>query len=217
MCGTIFAIEKEANKDKVFILELNSDPVWSETKINIEYIITLCDRPVSFRCKLVFDLHTYEHTFANFHIYIFEFSQDGQSITHSVLDSAPNLVAFLEEFSKTLVRTYKHKFKSLLQNINYYEDLSHSLTDDSINDGTWFDVLPSLYESVGGDSNEQQPQNKNADKPKNHDANSPQPQNQHHDDENMSLGFKPGWLWGFITKHWKVILFVIGLLLLIFY
>ena len=97
------------------------------------------------------------------------------------------------------------KIKWLFKNLNYYENLSRPLSDDSIYDGTLFDVLPSLNVRVGGQEKVEeelvpaQPQPttqsiKQPTKQLNHDSATHQNHPKHHSEDEKK------------TKIWPIIL-----------
>ena len=102
------------------------------------------------------------------------------------------------------------------KNLNYYENLSRPLSDDSIYDGTLFDVLPSLNVRVGGQEKVEeelvpaQPQPtkqsmKQPTKQLNHDAANHQNHPKHHSEDEKK------------TKIWPIILWIIAILLWLFF
>lgn len=213
-------VEKEVSKDKGFIFDIYDKPEWSKTTIIFKYIVASRDKRVSFRLDaslehFISTRNIGEHCiFIN--LYIFDYVLDGQPITGSFLNNNPDLLDNVEAFINDTTEIYKCKFKSLLQNIDYYEDLSRSLSDDSIYDGTLFDVLPSLNVRVGGQEKVEeelvpaQPQPtkqsiKQPTKQLNHDAATHQNHPKHHSEDEKK------------TKIWPIILLIIAVLLWLFF
>lgn len=220
VADTVCAVERELSKNLGWIIEDGDEPtITAEPRLRFEvpYLVTRPDMSLSVRYNISFRRTTFnKKEGVNIKIYILEMVRGGQSVTYSMKESNSILKDEIEQLARSFAKTYSDKIMWLAKNLSYYEDLSRPLSDDSIYDGTLFDVLPSLKVRVGGEENVEeelvpvQPQPtkqsmKQPTKQLNHDASNHQNQPKHHSEDEKK------------TKIWPIILFIIAFLLWLFF
>lgn len=215
VADTVCAVERELSKNLGWIIEDGDEPtITAEPRLRFEvpYLVTRPDMSLSVRYNISFRRTTFnKKEGVNIKIYILEVVRGGQSVTYSMKESNSILKDEIEQLARSFAETYSDKIMWLAKNLSYYEDLSRPLSDDSIYDGTLFDVLPSLKVRVGGEENVEeelvpaQQQPKRQVEQQNHNTNSRNNQSQHHSEEEKK------------TKIWPIILFIIAFLLWLFF
>ena len=126
-------------------------------------------------------------------------------VTSSNLKEFPALKANLDKMLLDAVESYQSHLSSLASNIQNYENMACSLTNDSIYNGSLFDLLPALEIGlhISAEQTPQQVQNTSRTYSNNNNI----------DGENQSLGYTLGKLSVVVQKHWKIILAIVALLL----
>ena len=207
---TVCAVERELCESQKWVVEDIGEPVITaepQLKIEVPYFVTKFDKSLSMRYDVGFRQTTLEGKYGiSVSVSIFELVWNGESVTHSIQENDPTLKDEIKQLAKDLAKKYSAKVNWLFKNLNYYEDLSRPLSDDSIYDGTLFDVLPSLKVRVGGEVDEKQsPAQPQATKQQNHNTSSSNNQSKHQSKEEQK------------TKIWPIILLIIAVLLWLFF
>ena len=140
----ISSLEKEweiKNRESVGENKINIDNVAiiSETNVEAFYFVT-GSRPISMKYKVSF---TYEYDSVAIRIYLLNLMFNGQLVPRQALNN-PNIKDKVDKLLQEIVKDHSDKLLSLTNNIQYYENLTCQLTDDSIYDGALFDTLPDL-------------------------------------------------------------------------
>lgn len=212
---TVCAVERELCESQKWVIKDIGEPVITvepQLRFEVPYLVAKPDKSLLMRYNVGFRQTTFEGDYGiGINVDIFEIVWDGESVTHSVQENNPILKDEIKQLARDFVKTYIDKIEWLFKNLNYYENLSRPLSDDSIYDGTLFDVLPSLNVRVGGEENVEeelvpvQQQPKRQVEQQNHNTNSRNNQSQHHSEEEKK------------TKIWPIILFIIAFLLWLFF
>lgn len=217
---TVYAVERELSESQKWVIEDIGEPViMAEPQLRFEVpcLVTTPDKSQLMRYNVCFRQTTLQGRYGIcIYVDIFEMVWHGESLTHSVQENNPILKEGIKQQAEVFVKTYSDKIRWLFKNLNYYENLSRPLSDDSIYDGTLFDVLPSLNVRVGGEQNVEeelvpaQPQPtkqsmKQPSKQLNHDAANHQNHPKHHSEDEEK------------TKIWPIILLIIAVLLWLFF
>ena len=207
---TVCAVERELCESQKWVVEDIGEPVITaepQLKIEVPYFVTKFDKSLSMRYDVGFRQTTLEGKYGiSVSVSIFELVWNGESVTHSIQENDPTLKDEIKQLAKDLAKKYSAKVNWLFKNLNYYEDLSRPLSDDSIYDGTLFDVLPSLKVRVGGEVDEKpSPAHPQSTKQQNHNTSSSNNQSKHQSKEEQK------------TKIWPIILLIIAVLLWLFF
>lgn len=222
VADTVCAVERELCESQKWVIKDIGEPaITAEPQLRFEvpYLVTKPDKSLLMRYNVGFRQTPLKEGRYGISIYvdIFEIVWDGESVTHSVQENNPILKDEIKQLAIDFVKTYSNKIDWLFKkNLNYYENLSRPLSDDSIYDGTLFDVLPSLNVRVGGQEKVEeelvpaQPQPtkqsmKQPTKQLNHDAANHQNHPKHHSEDEKK------------TKIWPIILWIIAILLWLFF
>lgn len=174
----------------------------SETKIDLYYSITQHrNRTHSYKYKLSF---TYEYNCVDIRVYLLNITINGESVPVHVIKGNTGIRASCDEILYMLLDIFINRLSSLAPNISNYENMACSLTDDSIYNGSLFDLLPTLEIGlhISAEQAPQQVQNT-----------SRTYSNNNNDGENQSLGYTLGKLSVVVQKHWKIVLAIVALLL----
>ena len=179
----------------------------SETKIDLYYSITQhCNRThSSYKYKLSF---TYEYNCVDIRVYLLNITINGESVPVHVIKGNTEIRANCDKTLYMLLDVFINRLSSLAPNISNYENMACSLTTDSIYNGSLFDLLPTLEIGlhISAEQTPQQVQN----------TSRTYSNNNNNDGENQSLGYTLGKLSVVVQKHWKIILGIIALLMLLF-
>ena len=217
---TVYAVERELCESQKWVIEDIGEPVITaepQLRFEVPCFVTTPDKSQLMRYNVGFRQTTLQGRYGIcINVDIFEIVWHGESLTHSIQENTPSLKDAIKQQAEVFVKTYSDKIKWLFKNLNYYENLSRPLSDDSIYDGTLFDVLPSLNVRVGGEQNVEeelvpaQPQPtkqtmKQPTKQLNHDAANHQNHPKHHSEDEEK------------TKIWPIILLIIAVLLWLFF
>ncbi len=207
---TISAVERELCESQKWVIEDIGEPVITaepQLKIEVPYFVTKFDKSLSMRYDVGFRQTTLGGNYGiSVSVSIFELVWNGESVTHSIQENDPTLKDEIKQLAKSFAKMYSNKQMWLFKNLSYYEDLSRPLSDDSIYDGTLFDVLPSLKVRVGGEADETpSPAHPKSTKQQNHNTSSSNNQSKHQSKEEQK------------TKIWPIILLIIAVLLWLFF
>lgn len=230
---TVCAVERGLCESQKWVIEDIGEPVITaepQLRFEVPYLVTKPDKSLLMRYNVGFRQTKMEGMSGissrqtivecsygiSINVDIFEIVWDGESVTHSIQENNPILKDEIKQLAKEFVKTYSDKIKWLFKNLNYYENLSRPLSDDSIYDGTLFDVLPSLNVRVGGEQNveeelvpaQPQPMKQSMKQPTkqlNHDAANHQNHPKHHSEDEEK------------TKIWPIVLLIIAVLLWLFF
>ena len=175
----------------------------SETKIDLYYSITQHrNRTHSYKYKLSF---TYEYNCVDIRVYLLNITINGESVPVHVIKGNTEIRANCDEILYMLLDVFINHLSSLAPNISNYENMACSLTNDSIYNGSLFDLLPPLEVGlyISAKPTTQQAQNTNR-------AHS---DNNNNEGENQSLGYTLGKLSVVVEKHWKIILAIVAILI----
>lgn len=217
---TVYAVERELCESQKWVIEDIGEPVITaepQLRFEVPCFVTTPDKSQLMRYNVGFRQTTLQGSYGiSINVDIFEIVWHGESLTHSIQENDPILKEAIKQQAEVFVKTYSDKIRWLFKNLNYYENLSRPLSDDSIYDGTLFDVLPSLNVRVGGQEKVEeelvpaQPQPtkqsiKQPTKQLNHDAATHQNHPKHHSEDEKK------------TKIWPIILLIIAVLLWLFF
>ena len=84
----------------------------------------------------------YTYDCVDIRIYLLSVTVDGEFVPIQVIMQRPKVKAILDKWLFELVEEYNNTLQSLVPNISNYENMACSLTNDSIYDGSLFNLLP---------------------------------------------------------------------------
>ena len=145
---TIYAKEELPKRDPKAV-NIIVDDIGIVSATQVEAFCSLQEEKrlsLSMKFKVSF---TYEHNCVDIGISLLRFEIDGKFISRSDFNN-PHTKSYAEDILGMLVHNYKIELLRHTQNINNYENISSSFTDDSIWDGTLFNALPSLWVKADG-------------------------------------------------------------------
>ena len=175
----------------------------SETQVDLHYLRTdnrTVGKSISYKLKLSF---TYEYDCVDIRIYLLGIIHNGELMPIHTIKQIADLKALCDRLLVEKVELYQHHLSSLAPNIQNYENMACSVTDDGIYNGHLFDLLPpleiGLYISAQPQSQQMQSTSRTY---SNNDGG-----------ENESLGYTLGKLSTVVEKHWKIILAIVALVI----
>lgn len=175
----------------------------SETQVDLHYLRTdnrTVGKSISYKLKLSF---THEYDCVDIRIYLLGIINNGELMSIHIIKQIADLKALCDRMLVEMVELYQHHLSSLAPNIQNYENMACSVTDDGIYNGHLFDLLPpleiGLYISAQPQSQQMQGTSRTY---SNNDGG-----------ENESLGYTLGKLSTVVEKHWKIILAIVALVI----
>ena len=180
----------------------------SENKVEAYYNLLYTNdvnntlRTLQLKAKITF---TYEYNCVDIRIYVLSMMVDGEFVQSHIVKQTPSIRAKCDSVLLGIVEWFNNSLLSLAPNISNYENMACSLTNDSIYNGSLFDLLPTLEIGlhISAEQAPQQVQN----------TSRTYSNNNNNDGENQSLGYTLGKLSVVVQKHWKIILAIVALLL----
>lgn len=179
--------------------------VVSETKVEAHYNLHYTNDNIDtlqLKAKITF---TYEYNCVDIRIYLLNMMVNGEFVQSHNVKQNPSIRAKCDKVLLGIVEGYNNSLLSLASSISNYENMACSLTNDSIYNGSLFDLLPPLEVGlyISAKPTTQQAQNTNR-------AHS---DNNNNEGENQSLGYTLGKLSVVVEKHWKIILAIVAILI----
>lgn len=134
---------KRANTDTRVIVD--NIGIASETHVDAYYTSIIANISTSIKHKVSF---AYKNNLIDIEVYLLSYEYKGKILPPDALNN-PKFASLTDKVLYREVQLNKTRLLSKAKNMNYYETLSGSLTDDSVWDGTIFDSLPSSYMEAG--------------------------------------------------------------------
>lgn len=177
----------------------------SENKVEAYYNLLYTNENIDtlqLKAKITF---TYEYNCVDIRIYLLNMMVNGEFVQSHIVKQNPSIRAKCDKILLDTVEWFNNSLLSLAPNISNYENMACSLTNDSIYNGSLFDLLPTLEIGlhISAEQAPQQVQN----------TSRTYSNNNNNDGENQSLGYTLGKLSVVVQKHWKIVLAIVALLL----
>lgn len=134
---------KRANTDTRVIVD--NIGIASETHVDAYYTSIIANISTSIKHKVSF---AYKNNLIDIEVYLLSYEYKGKILPPDAFNS-PKFASLTDKVLYREVQLNKTRLLSKAKNMNYYETLSGSLTDDSVWDRTIFDSLPSSYMEAG--------------------------------------------------------------------
>lgn len=134
---------KRANTDTRVIVD--NIGIASETHVDAYYTSIIANISTSIKHKVSF---AYKNNLIDIEVYLLSYEYKGKILPPDAFNN-PKFASLTDKVLYREVQLNKTRLLSKAKNMNYYETLSGSLTDDSLWDGTIFDSLPSSYMEAG--------------------------------------------------------------------
>ena len=134
---------KRSNTDTRVIVD--NIGIASETHVNAYYTSIIANISTSIKHKVSF---AYKNNLIDIEVYLLSYEYKGKILPPDAFNN-PKFASLTDKVLYGEVQLNKTRLLSKAKNMNYYEILSGSLTDDSVWDGTIFDSLPSSYIEAG--------------------------------------------------------------------
>lgn len=134
---------KRANTDTRVIVD--NIGIASETHVDASYTSIIANNSTSIKYKVSF---AYKNNLIDIEVCLLSYEYKGKILPPDTFNN-PKFASLIDKVLYREVQLNKTRLLSKAKNMNYYETLSGSLTDDSVWDGTIFDSLPSSYMEAG--------------------------------------------------------------------
>ncbi|MBR4028941.1 MAG: hypothetical protein IKJ08_05095 [Alistipes sp.] len=128
---------KRANTDTRVIVD--NIGIASETHVDASYTSIIANNSTSIKYKVSF---AYKNNLIDIEVCLLSYEYKGKILPPDTFNN-PKFASLIDKVLYREVQLSKTRLLSKAKNMNYYETLSGSLTDDSVWDGTIFDSLPS--------------------------------------------------------------------------
>lgn len=128
---------KRANTDTRVIVD--NIGIASETHVDASYTSIIANNSTSIKYKVSF---AYRNNLIDIEVCLLSYEYKGKILPPDTFNN-PKFTSLIDKVLYREVQLSKTRLLSKAKNMNYYETLSGSLTDDSVWDGTIFDSLPS--------------------------------------------------------------------------